>query len=129
MLYRNLDHRTSIVTTVVKFVFQFRDQRPLEKVWKDWIAVWRDDGKSYEEIIQMLSDRGHHATKSLVKRVLETEFIPREYRPISIKDYELFSSIRDTVIRSYLDDSQATLTSIQETIMNDFNEQVSTLVQ
>lgn len=104
---------------------QFRDERPLEKSWKDWIIVWRDDDKSYSEIVELLSQRGHKATKSLVKRVLEKEFILREYRPVSIKDMEIFSSIRDTVIRSYLDDSSATLESVQITIKNNFNEDVS----
>lgn len=105
-------------------MLQFRDERPLEKNWRDWVAVWRDDGNSYEQIIHLLAQKGHHTTKSTVKRILEKEFIPRKYHPVSIKDMELFSNIRDSVIRSYLDDSEATLSTIQKTIFNDFGEEV-----
>ncbi|KAF8374171.1 hypothetical protein PRIPAC_80600 [Pristionchus pacificus] len=105
--------------------YKFRDERPLEKNWRDWVAVWRDDGNSYEQIIQLLAQKGYHTTKSTVKRILEKEFIPREYHPVSIKDMEIFSNIRDSVIRSYLDDSEATISTSQKSILNDFGEEIS----
>ncbi|GMS81957.1 hypothetical protein PENTCL1PPCAC_28652, partial [Pristionchus entomophagus] len=100
-------------------------RRPLEKHWKDCIIGWHDDDKSYREIVELLAQQNIHTSRSTVARVLKKKFIPREYRPTSIKDMDLYASIRDTVIRCYLDDSQSTLQSVAATIKLEFNEEIS----
>lgn len=98
----------------------------LQTDWRDQIIGWRDSGNTYKEIIDKCLQQGRQISKSRVHHILHKEFVPRQYQSTSLNDRKKFFAIRDLVLTSYLDDSQATLASIIVKIDQQFNEKVIT---
>ncbi|KAF8367461.1 hypothetical protein PRIPAC_85290 [Pristionchus pacificus] len=90
--------------------------------WRDQIIGWRDAGDTYDEIIAKCNAQGRRISKSGVHHVLHKDFVPRRYHSASLKDRQKFFDIRDLVITTYLDDSQASLSSIVKIIEEKFEE-------
>ncbi|GMR51676.1 hypothetical protein PMAYCL1PPCAC_21871, partial [Pristionchus mayeri] len=101
---------------------------PLQKDWRDDIAVWREGGDTYQRIVDKSDERGHPISKSMAHRYVNKVFTPHEYKPTSLKDRQMFTEIRDFVLESYLNDSEATLSSIKQTIKGTFDEEISEAV-